>query len=190
MSDSKNGSKAAAKAPALIVFGRIKGSNIDQAAMFLEKDVEAAKKAATEAGLSFIEVKSDEQRKTAAALPEGVVNTQGRFSLSPASRETIDQLGQLLKAATEGEAASAVSDDAESSSPGVSPRLWRELKPGALVLAAGFDEEDNITGWWEAIIVKIDGDEFLVRWRDAPDEPRASRSRHYIALLHPGLSEL
>jgi hypothetical protein len=42
MSDSKNGAKAAAKAPALIVFGRIKGSNIDQAAMFVEKDAEAA----------------------------------------------------------------------------------------------------------------------------------------------------
>jgi hypothetical protein len=80
MSDSKNGGKSTAKLPALIVFGRIKGSNVDQAAMFVEKDAEAAKKAATEAGLSFIEVKTDEQRKAAVALPEGVVNAQGRFS--------------------------------------------------------------------------------------------------------------
>jgi hypothetical protein len=190
MSDPRNCGKSAAKLPALIVFGRIKGSNVDQAAMFFEKDAEAATKAATEAGLSVIEVKSDEQRKTAAALPEGVVNSQGRFSLSPASRETVDRLGQMLQGASEGKAASAVSDDVESSLPGVSPRLWRELKPGALVLAAGFDDDDNPAGWWEAIIVKADEDEFLVRWRDAPDEPRASRSRHYIALLHPGLSEL
>jgi hypothetical protein len=190
MSDSKNGAKAAAKLPALIVFGRIKGSNIDQAAMFVEKDAQAATKAAIEAGLSVMEVKSDEQRKAAAALPEGVVNAQGRFSLSPGSRETVDQLGQMLQTAKGEEAASVLSDGSESSSSGISSRLWRELKPGALVLAAGFDEEDNITGWWEAIVVKADEDEFLVRWRDAPDEPRASRSRHYIALLHPGLSEL
>jgi hypothetical protein len=68
--------------------------------MFVEKDIEAAKKAATEAGLSFFEVKTDEQRKAAAAQPEGVVNAQKRFSLSPASRETVGQLGQMLQAAT------------------------------------------------------------------------------------------
>jgi hypothetical protein len=45
-----------------------------------------------------------------------------------------------------------------------------------LVLAAGFDEQDNLAGWWEAIIVRIDDGEFLVRWRDDPKEPRASRS--------------
>jgi len=67
MSELKNGGKSAAKLPALIVFGRIKGSNVDQAAMFVEKDAEAAKKAATEAGLTFIEVKTYQQRKAAAA---------------------------------------------------------------------------------------------------------------------------
>jgi hypothetical protein len=189
MSDPKNGGKSAAKLPALIVFGRIKGTNVDQAAMFVEKDAEAAKKAATEAGLSFIEVKTDEQRKAAAALPEGVVNAQGRFSLSPASRETVGQLGQMLQAAVEVEASSAAGDHAGSST-GISPRLWQELKPGALVLAAGFDDDDNPAGWWEAIIVKVDDGEFLIRWRDAPNEPRVSLSREYIALLHPGLSEL
>jgi hypothetical protein len=190
MSEPKNGGKSAAKLPSLIVFGRIKGTNVDQAAMFVEKDAEAAKKAATEAGLSFIEVKTDEQRKAAAALPEGVVNAQGRFSLSPASRETVGQLGQMLQSATEMEASSTTSDRAGSPSTGISPRLWQELKPGALVLAAGFDDDDNPAGWWEAIIVKVDDGEFLIRWRDAPNEPRVSRSREYIALLHPGLSEL
>lgn len=58
---------------------------------------------------------------------------------------------------------------------------------GTLVLAAGIDGHDNLAGWWEAIIVRIDNDEFLVRWRDEPNEPRASRSREYIAVLHPKL---
>jgi ParB-like nuclease domain len=68
--------------------------------------------------------------------------------------------------------------------------LWRQLKPGSLVFAAGFDEQDNLDGWWEAIIVRIDDGEFLVRWRDEPDQPRASRSREFIALLHPRLTGL
>jgi hypothetical protein len=44
--------------------------------------------------------------------------------------------------------------------------------------------------WWEAIFVRVDGGEFLVRWRDYPGEPRASRSREYIGLLHPALTDL
>ena len=34
----------------------------------------------------------------------------------------------------------------------------------------------------------VDDGEFLVRWRDDPKEPRASRSQEYIALLHPKLT--
>jgi hypothetical protein len=50
--------------------------------------------------------------------------------------------------------------------------------------------EDNLAGWWEAIIVRVDDGEFLVRWRDEPNEPRASRTQEYIALLHPALTDL
>ena len=64
MSNPKNGEKI----PALIVFGRIRGSKVDQAAVFLEKDAEAAKKAALDAGLSCLEVKTDADRNMAAAL--------------------------------------------------------------------------------------------------------------------------
>jgi len=70
----------------------------------------------------------------------------------------------------------------------ISADLWRQLKPGSLVLAAAFDEQDNLDGWWEAVMVRIDDGEFLVRWRDYPKEPVASRSHEYIALLHPKLT--
>jgi hypothetical protein len=46
MSNPKNGAKSAEKIPALIVFGRIRGSKVDQAAVFLEKDAEAARRGA------------------------------------------------------------------------------------------------------------------------------------------------
>jgi hypothetical protein len=70
----------------------------------------------------------------------------------------------------------------ETASATISADLWRQLNPGSLVLAAGFDEQDNLAGGWEAIIVRVDDDEFLVRWRDSPDEPRVSRSREYPKL--------
>jgi hypothetical protein len=100
----------------------------------------------------------------------------------------ITELERLLKAATGQGATLASSAKSETASATISTDLWRQLKPGALVLAAGFDEQDNLAGWWEAIIVRVDDGEFLVRWRDNPNEPRASRSQEYIALLHPKLT--
>ena len=179
MSNPKNGDKI----PALIVFGRIRGSKVDQAAVFLKKDTEAAKKAALDAGLSSLEVTTEEHQRVAATLPEGAINAQGRFSLSPASPEIIAELERLLKAATGQEATSARSAKSETASATISADLWRQLKPGALVLAACFDEQDNLAGWWEATIVRVDDGEFLVRWRDYPKEARVSRSHEYIALL-------
>jgi hypothetical protein len=184
MSNPKNGEKL----PALIVFGRFRSSNLNQAAFFLKKDVEAAKKAASDAGLSSLDVQTEEHRQAAAALPEGTINAQGRFSLSPTSPGIIAELERLLKAAKGQVAPSASGAKSEIASATISADLWRQLKPGTLVLAAGFDEEDNLAGWWEAVIVRIDDGEFLVRWRDEPNEPRASRSQEYIALLHPKLT--
>ena len=184
MPNPKNGEKI----PALIVFGRIRGSKVDQAAVFLKKDADAAKKAAADAGLSSLEVQTEEHRHAAAALPEGAINAHGRFSLSPASPEIIAELDRLLKAATGQEVTSAGGAKSETALPTISADLWRQLKPGSLVLAAAFDEQDNLAGWWEATIVRVDDGEFLVRWRDYPKEPVASRSHEYIALLHPKLT--
>jgi hypothetical protein len=188
MPDPKNGVKSAEKIPALIVFGRFRGSNLNQAAVFLKKDAEAAKKAALDAGLSSLEVTTEEHRRAAATLPEGVINAQGRFSLSPVSPEIIAELERLLKAETGQEGASDSAAKTETASAMISADLWRQLKPGSLVLAAAFDKNDNLDGWWEAIIVRVDDGEFLVRWKGYPNEPRASRSQEYIALLHPKIT--
>jgi hypothetical protein len=119
-------------------------------------------------------------------LREGVINAQGRFSLSPASPKVIAELGRLLNPVTAEAGTSADTSTIPETAPAtISTDLWNQLTPGSLVLAAGFDEEDNLDGWWEAIIVRIDDGEFLVRWRDEPNLPTASRTREYIALMHP-----
>ena len=185
MPNAKNGAKPATKIPALIVFGRFPGSNLNQAAVFPKKDAEAARKAATDARLSCLEIQTEEHRQAAAALPEGAIDAQGRFSLSPASPEIIADLERLLKAATAQEPNLANGTKSETASATISADLWQQLKPGSPVLAAGFDKNENLIGWWEAIIVRVDDGEFLIRWRDDPKEPRVSRSPEYIALLHP-----
>ncbi len=187
MSDAKNGAKIAEKIPALIVFGRFPGSKLNQAAAYDKKDAEAAKKAALEAGLSCLEVKTAAERNKAATLPEGIINAQGRFSLSPASPEIIAELDRLLKAATGHAGTSNINAKSETPSATISADLWRQLKPGSLVLAAWFNKKDKLNGWWEAIIVSMDENEFLVHWRDNPGD-KFSRSRKHIALLHPQLT--
>ncbi len=94
------------------------------------------------------------------------------------------ELERLLKAETGQRVVSDSGAKSETASATISADLWRQLKPGSLVLAAGFDKNDNLDGWWEAIIVRVDDGEFLVRWRDEPNEPKSSRSQEYIALLH------
>ena len=73
MPNPKNGEKI----PSLIVFGWIRGSKVYQAAVFLEKDADAAKKAGSDAGLSSLEVTTEEHQQVAATLPEGAINAQG-----------------------------------------------------------------------------------------------------------------
>jgi hypothetical protein len=186
MTNAKNGAKPAPKIPALIVFGRIRGSKINHAAFFVQKDGEAAKKAALDAGLSCLEVNTDADKKIASTLREGVINAQGRFSLSIASTKIIAELERLFQAIAPESGTSADTNTKSETAPAtISADLWSQLRPGSLVLAAGFDEEDNLDGWWEAIIVRIDDGEFLVRWRDEPNLPLASRTREFIALMHP-----
>ena len=50
------------------------------------------------AWLPSLEVQTEEHRRAAAALPEGVTKPQGRFSLSPAAPEIMAELERLLKA--------------------------------------------------------------------------------------------
>jgi hypothetical protein len=101
-------------------------------------------------------------------------------------QKVIAELERLLKAVMP-EAGTSTDTSTKSGTPPatISADLWNQLQPGSLALAAGFDEEDNLDGWWEAIIVRIDGGEFIVRWREEPNLPTASRSREFIALLHP-----
>jgi hypothetical protein len=108
MPNPKNGAKSVEKIPALKVFGRIRGSNVNQAAVFLEKDAKAAKKAALDAGLSSLEVTAEEHRR-AAALPKGAITTakpkghRGNYTLAficpgdPLLCVKLDRLGRSTR---------------------------------------------------------------------------------------------
>jgi hypothetical protein len=48
-------------------------------------------------------------------------------------------------------------------------------------------ETDPGDGWWEAIVVAVDGDRVTLRWRDDPKLPKIKRHRTAVALLKPSV---
>jgi hypothetical protein len=62
------------------------------------------------------------------------------------------------------------------------PLSWEILVANHLVIAAEGKPQD---GFWEAMVVKVDGDTLTLRWRDFPRLPSFKRHRHAVALLNP-----
>ena len=65
--------------------------------------------------------------------------------------------------------------------PSVSPRpeSWDEIGIGSVVLAtAGAGD-----GWWESIVIGVNGETFTLKWRDYPRERTFVRRRTELALL-------
>jgi hypothetical protein len=83
-------------------------------------------------------------------------------------------------AAPSSTAASAV--PAPSAAP-TSP--WATLRVGSTVLAAYWNEEKEIEGWWPAIITRADDNEFRLRWRDTTEYTLGKVEPKHIAILHP-----
>jgi hypothetical protein len=46
-------------------------------------------------------------------------------------------------------------------------------------------EDDAGDGWWEAIVIAVDGDRLTLQWRDYPKQPKIKRHRTAVALLKP-----
>src|SRR5829696_532569 len=61
------------------------------------------------------------------------------------------------------------------------PASWDEIQIGSLVIAHESPED----GWWEAVVLAIENDQLLLRWRDYPRQPCVRRGRFEVALLPP-----
>jgi len=60
------------------------------------------------------------------------------------------------------------------------PSDWDEIQVGSLVLV----RDHKMEAWYEAIVLKADGEVFRLKYRDY-DEPAVTRRRDQIALLYP-----
>ena len=61
------------------------------------------------------------------------------------------------------------------------PASWEAIAVGDLVIA----HKNHEDGWWEAIVVAIEKDQLVLRWRDYARQPCVRRGRLDVALLPP-----
>jgi hypothetical protein len=172
-------------APAVIVFGALKGSTAPRACWFRSTLATRAEIAARRLGLSVVIVNSDATRVAAAGLDEGALKPGGRLNAPSVSPKIAANLRELIETAASVTTTTTemVSTGAQLTSP-----TWAALKAGDEVLAADL-YEGVPGGWWEAVVISINGDFCMLRWAsysdDFPNQPLIRRDRRHIALKFP-----
>jgi hypothetical protein len=169
--------------PALIVFGTPKGAKAPHAAWFRAAYAARVVTAARRQALTTIAVESNETRAVAATLKEGQLKAGGQLTMPCVSQDMLSQLRRLMPQPPGSSAPSPTG----STIAGVQVpfAVWDTLKPTDVVLAAHL-ENGVPDGWYEAIILKIEGGTFTLRWADYPEDGLVRLRRQHIALMYPG----
>jgi hypothetical protein len=134
------------KVPILVVLGIDIGDK-PHASRFEERDAPLVQRAAELMGFHVIRVAADndELHAIAEGLPLGKIFATGRAFVPFVGQSAFDKLATLV---------------------GPVHRVADKVEVGTVVLAAQPDLYGP--GWWEAVIVHIDGDDLTLRWMDDP----------------------
>ena len=191
---SKRTSKPTRASLCLAVAGKPRASWFDA------PSAELATKAADLMKMRVLRIETEEQKAVARQLAPGRVLESGR-AFTPFARATVfSKLVELAHGAQEaatpvagtgvaasaGNGATAAPDSSGTASSGGGapnapqrPQDWDEIGIGSLVLAHEGPEE----GWWESIVIGVNGESVSLKWRDYPREPVFVRPRAELALL-------
>jgi hypothetical protein len=156
----------------VIVFG-FNAYRIPQAAWFPHDEADLAIRVARLMGLRVLKIEDDTHRELAAQLRQGQVYAADQ-AFAPIALP--DVFGRLCELAGPVGARSPDNGDAASR-----PASWQAIAVGDLVIA----HESAEDGWWEAIVVAIENDQLVLRWRDYARQPCVRRGRFDVALLPP-----
>jgi hypothetical protein len=187
--------------PSLIVFGR-DGAGKPRASWFDDESADLASKAAKLMRMRVLKVETDEQKEVARQLAPGRVFASGRAFTPFARASVFSKLVELARdanghgtdapstaiaageSAAHGTAAAGTGASSGSAVPDAPkrPEDWDEIGIGSLVLATVGVKD----GWWESIVIGVNGDSFTLKWRDFPRDPVFVRSRTEVALLPTG----
>jgi len=163
--------------PAVMVFG-YNEHRVPQASWFSEAEAALATRAARLMGLRVLTITDDTHRELAARLRQGQVYAADRTFAPAVQREIFDALCEL---AGPGAAPAPIEITASKDEAAPRPASWDDIRVGSFVIA----QESPQDGWWEAIVVAIENDQLVLRWRDYARTPCVRRGRLDVALLSP-----
>jgi len=179
----------ATTSPAPVVLFGIDSHGKPKGARFGQKDADLALKAASQLQLNGLASNDPRVAEIVARLPVGRVHATGRTFVPFIRRDLYDRLiavaangnGHAPARAMASQSAGAATAKPSGSAPNL-PRHWHEVGLGDLVVAQQSLED----GWYEAIVIEVNGDMLTLRWRDYPRERKLVRHRLRLALLYPG----
>jgi hypothetical protein len=178
------------KVPILVVLG-IDVDGRPHASRFEERDTQFVARAAELMGLHVIRVPPDsvELHGIAEALPLGKIFATGRAFVPFVGRPAFDRLATMVEGGVITRAPRAIGANQaakmlQAESDDDADALWAKVEVGTVVLAAQPDLYGP--GWWEGVVVGVDGDDLTLRWMDDPELESFHLSRRDIALRHPG----
>jgi len=182
------------KVPILVVLG-IDVDGKPHGSRFEERDAPFVTRAAELMGFHAIHVAAGnaELHGIAEGLPLGKIFATGRAFVPFVGRSAFDRLATLVEGdiaareprpigAKPTEPDGSPAADAETVPPDAYETMWATVEVGSMVLATQPSEYD---GWWESIVVAVNGDYLTLRWRDEPNEKPFRVSRRNVALLRP-----
>jgi|SRR5580700_9229526 hypothetical protein len=183
----------AEKVPILVVLG-IDIDGKPHASRFVERDAPFVQRAAELMGFHVIRVRSEnaELHVLAEGLPPGKIFATGRAFVPFVARAAFDKLATLVEGGVTIEARRAagaapvypLADIYTTEAVNTADALWAKIEIGTIVLAA--QPEVWGPGWWEGLVVGVDGDDLTLRWMDTPEEKPFQATRRNVALRHPG----
>lgn len=150
--------------PALIVFGEDEDGKV-RAGWFASEDAETAQTAAQQLGFRCVTVENEYHVELTRLLQPGNVHGADKKFIPVARKSAHPGLVELA-------------GGAGSSPDAPMPKNWDAIKSGDIVIA----HEGKTEGWWEAIVIKRNGDSLTIRWRDYPKQSKVQRHRSQIAL--------
>ena len=181
------------KVPIIVVLG-IDVDGRAHASRFEERDAPFVQRAAELMGFHVVRVPpdNDELHPIAAKLPLGKIFATGRAFVPFAGRAAFDKLVGLVEGGVTVEARATtgvapvlpVADMYTTEAVSAADALWSKIEVGTVVLATQPDVYGP--GWWEGLVVGVDGDGVTLRWLDEPDEEPVHFSLRNVALRHPG----
>jgi hypothetical protein len=194
MTDQKDDTQSMAM---LVVLG-VDAEGKPHASRFSPADSEQAVRAAGMMNFHAVNVGDSELQKVATELPVGKIFVTGKGLVPFVKRDIFDKLAVLI--GTDAEVRHEKSEAAASETPatGIEAQTaakaangtgngdpWDAIVVGAMVLAS-----DGENGWFEAIVMSVEGkgDELNLRWRDYPQEPRIKCKRRAVGVLASALA--